>query len=119
MIFRAGVALTLLLFAVSGARGQKSGNSCDVRNTLHRIDGLLKQHQEAEAKLLLQNAEQCPNLTQLETFNIGWSYGKMHDFKTALKIFARVDVDVPDPLTHAYAVALGEFELGDYCAEKQ
>jgi Flp pilus assembly protein TadD len=31
-----------------------------------------------------------------------------------LKIFALVPWNVPDPSTHQYAVALGQFELGDY-----
>ena len=120
MIFRAGFALALLFFTGSAlparAQGtvQQSGNVCDVRSTLRHVDGLSKQHQEAQARLLLERVQQCPNLTPVETFNIGWSYGKMHDFKTALNIFARVDADVPDPLTHAYAVALGQFEMGDY-----
>ena len=120
MMFRLGVALMLLFLAGSVTRvraqgsGQEMGNACDVRDALRRVDGLLKQHQESEARLLLQKVGQCPNLTQIETFNIAWSYGKMHDFKTALKIFARVNADVPDPLTHAYAVALADFELGDY-----
>lgn len=120
MIFRVGFALALLFFAGSALQaraqvtGQQSGNVCDVQSTLHHVDGLLKQHQEAQARLLLERVQQCPNLTPVESFNIGWSYGKMHDFKTALNIFARVDADVPDPLTHAYAVALGQFEMGDY-----
>src|SRR5580704_111339 len=120
IMFRLGVALMLLFLAGSVTRvraqgsGQEMGSACDVRDALRRVDGLLKQHQESEARLLLQKVGQCPNLTQIETFNIAWSYGKMHDFKTALKIFARVNADVPDPLTHAYAVALADFELGDY-----
>ena len=119
-IFRVGILLMLFFsagsvtWAMAQENGQQNGNACDLGNALRRVDGLLKQHQEAEARLLLQRAERCPNLSQIETFNIGWLYGRMHDFKTALRIFARVDADIPDPLTHAYAVALGEFQLGDY-----
>jgi tetratricopeptide (TPR) repeat protein len=38
----------------------------------------------------------------------------MHDFKTALRLFATVNANVPDVQTHAYAVALGQMEMGDY-----
>jgi len=115
-----GLALTLLFFAgsVTAASAQSSaqqnGSVCDVRNTLHRVDALWKQHQEAEARALLQRAERCPNLSPIETFNVAWTYGKLHDFKTALELFATVNADVPDIDTHAYAVALAQFELQDY-----
>lgn len=96
--------------------GEPGGNACNVRNTLAQVDALLKQHQTDDARLLLQKAAACEHLSQVERFNIGWIYGKMHDFNTALKIFATVNSDVPDLQTHAYAVALGHFELGDYPA---
>lgn len=56
----------------------------------------------------------CPNLTPIQTFNLGWLYGRAHDFKTALKIFQSVTPDVPDRATHQYVIALSEFELSDY-----
>lgn len=114
--------LTLAFIFIAGAisptwaqsSGQQNENGCDVHSTLRRVDGLLKLYRNAEARLLLQRVEKCAHLSQLETFNIAWSYGRMHDFKTALKLFATVDADVPDLQTHAYAVALGQFEMGDY-----
>jgi tetratricopeptide (TPR) repeat protein len=47
-------------------------------------------------------------------FNLGWLYGRSHEFKTALEIFRSLGPDVPDKVTHQYAIALTEFELGDY-----
>ncbi|MDW5265379.1 MULTISPECIES: tetratricopeptide repeat protein [Acidobacteriaceae] len=116
------VCLTLTFIFIAGAisptwaqsSGQKNENVCDVHGTLRRVDELLKLHRDAEAKLLLQRVEKCVHLSQIETFNIAWSYGRMHDFKTALRLFATVDADVPDDQTHAYAVAFGQFEMGDY-----
>lgn len=114
--------LTLSFIFIAGAispawtqsNGKQDGNVCNVQSTLRHVDGLLKLHQNPEARVLLQRVEKCAHLSQIETFNIAWSYGKMHDFKTALRLFATVDTDVPDVQTHAYAVALGEFEMGDY-----
>ncbi len=112
------LALIFIACAISPAWAQSNGkqneNVCDVHSTLRRIDGLLKLHRDAGARLLLQKVQECTHLSQIETFNIAWSYGKMHDFKTALRLFATVDADVPDVQTHAYAVALGQFEMGDY-----
>lgn len=116
------VCLTLTFIFIAGAisptwaqsSAQQNENVCDVHSTLRRVDGLLKLHREAEAQLLLQRVVKCSHLSQIETFNIAWSYGRMHDFKTALRLFATVDANVPDLQTHAYAVALGQFEMGDY-----
>lgn len=116
------VCLTLTLIFIVGtispawaqSSGQQKENVCDVHSTLHRVDGLLKLHQNAEARVLLQRVQRCAHLSQIETFSIAWSYGRTHDFKTALRLFATVDANVPDLQTHAYAVALGQMEMGDY-----
>jgi tetratricopeptide (TPR) repeat protein len=115
------LALVVVLFVVGAALpalaqeiGQQSENVCAVWNTLGRVDRLLKQHQDGEARLLLQRVQKCAHLSQIENFNIAWAYGRVHDVKTALKIFATVDPNVPDVQTYAYAVSLGQFELGDY-----
>jgi tetratricopeptide (TPR) repeat protein len=111
-------ALLFLSGAVLPALGQSSGqrmsNVCDIQSSLRNVERLAKEHQGAQARLLLQSIEKCPHLSPIETFNIGWAYGKLHDFPTALKIFSAVSADVPDPMTHAYAIALGQFEMGDY-----
>ncbi|MGA2870655.1 MAG: hypothetical protein ABSF34_16020, partial [Verrucomicrobiota bacterium] len=52
----------------------------------------------------------------LERFNIGWLYGRAHDSPDALRLFHSVQADVPDRLTHAYAIALADFEQGEFQA---
>lgn len=94
--------------------GRQGENVCDARSTVQRVDSLIQRHQEREARLLLQRVQACPQLSQIAKFNIAWTYGRLHDFRTALKIFATVDPNVPNLQTHAYAVALGQFELKDY-----
>jgi len=56
----------------------------------------------------------CPARSPLETFQLGWLYGRARRFDTALKIFNALPPDVPDRLTHDYAIALTQFELGQY-----
>lgn len=56
----------------------------------------------------------CPNRSPLETFQLGWLYGRAKRFDQALNIFETVPHDVPDALTHDYAVALSRFELRQY-----
>jgi tetratricopeptide (TPR) repeat protein len=45
---------------------------------------------------------------------LGWLYGRAKRFDEALKVFEAVPRDVPDPLTHDYAIALSRFELSQY-----
>jgi len=78
------------------------------------VDSLLKVKQYGKARALLGRLQACHNLSQIEAFNIGWLYGRAHDFRSALRVFRSVHADVPDHLTHEYAIALSEFELGDY-----
>jgi tetratricopeptide (TPR) repeat protein len=63
---------------------------------------------------LLSGLESCPDLSPIERFNVGWLYGKAHDPSRALKVFQSVQENVPDRLTHGYALALAAFELGRY-----
>lgn len=53
-------------------------------------------------------------MTPLESFEMGWLYGRARQFRTALTVFDRVPPEIPDRLTHGYAVALSKFELSDY-----
>lgn len=104
----------LVLPALAQSSGQADKSACDVQSSLRHVDELLRQHQQPQAKLLLERLHECAHLSPIETFSIGWAYGKIHDFKVALSLFATVDADVPDLQTHAYAVALGEVQLGNY-----
>ncbi|MGA7415888.1 MAG: tetratricopeptide repeat protein [Bryobacteraceae bacterium] len=62
----------------------------------------------------MDKVRNCGNLSAIRTFQLGWLYGRARHFEAALKIFDRVPPDIPDPITHAYAVALSKFELTDY-----
>jgi tetratricopeptide (TPR) repeat protein len=80
----------------------------------HKSDVLLKQRLYSQAKVVLKQLGTCQNLSPVDRFNLGWFYGRTHDFDAALKVFSSLSPDVPDPQTHKYAVALTQFELADY-----
>ena len=88
--------------------------SCGVQAGFAKAGKLLGNKEYESAKEILSILQTCPNLSQLEVFNVGWLYGRAHDFSHALKVFDSVPPDVPDPLTHGYAIALSQFELGNY-----
>jgi tetratricopeptide (TPR) repeat protein len=110
------VIALLSLLGPTLCRGDEQGQRCDARVSFQRVDSLLKLKQYGEARALLGRLEACHNLAAIDMFNIGWLYGKARDFPSALTIFRSVNADVPDHLTHEYAIALSEFELGDYKA---
>src|SRR6202012_185270 len=70
-------------------------------------------HYEAAAHSL-DEIRHCPGLSNLDSFELGWLYGKARHFDAALAIFQRLPSDVPDRSTHDFAVALSRFEIGDY-----
>jgi tetratricopeptide (TPR) repeat protein len=78
------------------------------------VDNLLKLKHYGEIKAILKQLRSCQNLSPVAIFNIAWLYGRSHEFNTALEIFRSLGPDVPDKVTHQYAIALTEFELGDY-----
>jgi tetratricopeptide (TPR) repeat protein len=86
----------------------------DAERIFAKVEGRLEKTDDREAVALLRGLGSCPNLSQVQRFNVGWLYGKVHDFDSALRIFASLPPAVPDRLTHAYAIALGQFELGHY-----
>jgi tetratricopeptide (TPR) repeat protein len=88
--------------------------SCDAQAGFAKVGKLVAKKDYQSAKEILNILQTCHNLSQLEIFNVGWLYGRAHDFSQALKIFDSVRPDVPDPLTHGYAIALTQFELGNY-----
>ena len=88
--------------------------SCDAQASFAKVGKLIARKEYQSAKEILSILQTCHNLSQLEVFNVGWLYGRAHDFSQALKIFDSVRPDVPDPLTHGYAIALSQFELGNY-----
>jgi tetratricopeptide (TPR) repeat protein len=91
-----------------------SGADCGVQQVFVNVDGLLKSNRYEEARAALDSLRNCSDLSDLEKFNRGWLYGRARDFHTALTIFHSLPANVPDPSTHQYAIALGEFEIEDY-----
>jgi tetratricopeptide (TPR) repeat protein len=98
-----------------GAAAQEEP-SCLPAKTFTEVGALLDKQDYSRAKMLLRGLESCPHLAPLEQFNIGWLYGRAHDSPVALRIFNSVQADVPDRLTHGYAIALADFELGKFQA---
>ena len=87
---------------------------CVPDKSFTQVGSLLEKQDYQAAKTLLQRLESCPHLSPVQRFNVGWLYGKAHDAPDALKVFKSLQEDVPDRLTHAYAMALASFELGHY-----
>jgi tetratricopeptide (TPR) repeat protein len=109
---------TILWLPTASLVGQRIATkaACDSAATFKQADALLKQKQYDQAQSILGTLYSCHNLSSLETFNLGWLYGRAHNFQKALEIFQSVGPDVPDPRTHQYAIGLGHFELRDYKA---
>jgi tetratricopeptide (TPR) repeat protein len=103
-------ALCLVVSTLSAAAQEE--RPCVPAKTFAQVGALLQRQDYSRAKSLLRALESCPHLAPLERFNIGWLYGRAHDSPDALRIFHSVQADVPDRLTHGYAIALADFELG-------
>ena len=114
-ISRASCAV-LLLIHVSSLRAQPMAQSqeCNASTVFQRTNTLLGDKQYDQAAKSLDPLRACPRLSPVETFQMGWLYGRARRFDIALKIFNTVPRDVPDPLTHDYAIALSKFELSKY-----
>ncbi|MGB6690575.1 MAG: tetratricopeptide repeat protein [Terracidiphilus sp.] len=74
----------------------------------------MKRQRYDEAERNLDRLLGCKALRPIDTFNLGWLYGRAHNFRKALSEFNAVSGDVPDAKTHQYAIALAQFELQDY-----
>jgi len=104
----------LSLIGLPQCHGEQPEQRCDARASFQRVDSMLKRKHYGEARAVLRQLQACHNLAAVDMFNVGWLYGKARDFPSALTIFRSVNADVPDHPTHEYAIALSEFELGDY-----
>ncbi len=112
---RARYIVTLLLSASPAlCHAVPAPHACNPDQVFQKADGLLKMKHYDEAESALNQLQGCTNLSPIQTFNLGWDYGRAHDSKKALKVFQTVPPDVPDRPTHQYAIALSEFELGNY-----
>jgi len=110
------LAEVLCLAALCAPSIAQQGKDCVPDKTFAQVGSLLEKQDYQAAKSLLQGLESCPHLLPVQRFNVGWLYGKAHDSSDALKIFKSLPDDVPDRLTHGYAIALASFELGQYQA---
>ena len=95
---------------------QRTDSTCDAQVVFRLADADLKHQQYDIAERELDRLHGCKGLSPLDTFNLGWLYGRAHNFGKALKEFDSVSQDVPNPQTHQYAIALAQFELVDYKA---
>jgi tetratricopeptide (TPR) repeat protein len=95
---------------------QKPGPTCDAQSVFRLADAELKRQKYDQAERELDRLLGCRALPSIDTFNLGWFYGRAHNFGKALSEFDSVSEDVPSTKTHHYAIALAQFELGDYKA---
>lgn len=105
--------LTCFALLIMPAKGQEQ-QGCSPDKTFAEIGQLLGRQDYVEVKRQLRAIESCSRLSPVQRFNVGWLYGKIYDSADALRIFKSVDSEVPDRLTHGYAIALASFELGQY-----
>lgn len=75
---------------------------------------LLGAGERAEAVKRLDELSGLPALTPVARFQIGWLYGQAREYPRALEVFQSLPENVPDPLTHGYAVALTYFNMSRY-----
>jgi tetratricopeptide (TPR) repeat protein len=88
--------------------------SCDFATQITVIQDLIRNRNYEGGVAKLDKIRHCENLSPLQTFQIGWLYGRARYFSEALAIFKSVPEDVPDRQSHRYAVALSTFETADY-----
>jgi tetratricopeptide (TPR) repeat protein len=95
---------------------QPPGARCDAQSVFRLADAELKRQQYDQAEQELDRLAGCKALPSIDRFNLGWFYGRAHNFGKALSEFNSVSEEVPNAKTHRYAIALAQFELGDYKA---
>jgi tetratricopeptide (TPR) repeat protein len=106
--------LLLAYVAGLGAKTAQGNQNCDAGSLFQRVNALLRDKAYDQAARTLDQLQSCPDRSPLDKFQTGWLYGRARRFDKALKVFNALPPDVPDRLTHGYAVALSKFELADY-----
>ncbi len=109
-------ALGLMMASLGSLQAQTAApeKTCAANELFAQTKDLLAEKRYDEAARSLDRLRTCSQLRPLETFEMGWLYGRARRFQTALSVFDRVPPEVPDRATHSYAVALSRFELSDY-----
>lgn len=103
-----------MIAALFGPLSFAQTNSCDTVALFNQTEQSLSKKQYDQAAQILDPLRKCAGLSPLQSFQMAWLYGRARQFAKALEIFNHVPTDIPDRLTHAYAVALSKFELADY-----
>jgi tetratricopeptide (TPR) repeat protein len=86
----------------------------DVAARLNQAAALLRDKQISQAVPILDSLRSAPSLAPIDRFQLGWLYGQARRYETAIAIFEALSEDVPDPVTHYYAIALSYFNLARY-----
>src|SRR5579863_3855703 len=114
------LAFACLCMVCGGSRlwcsPQNTGSGCDAQSVFRLANGELKRQNYEQAERELDRLLVCKALSSIDRFNLGWLYGRAHNFRKALTEFNSVSPDVPNTKTHQYAIALAQFELVDYKA---
>ncbi len=114
------VLLLCSLLFVAAASGQSARtpspdiHACKASEVLPEAQREWKLGHAGNARALADALHKCTGLTPRERFDLGLIYGRLHEFPVALALFRSVDADVPNLQSHAYGLALGQFELADY-----
>jgi tetratricopeptide (TPR) repeat protein len=86
----------------------------DVTERLNQAAALLRDKEISRAVPILDGVRSTPSLKPIDRFRLGWLYGQSRRYETAIAMFEALPEDVPDPLTHYYAIALSYFNLARY-----
>jgi tetratricopeptide (TPR) repeat protein len=92
----------------------KAETKCNFEADMTVVENLIHSKQYDRAVATLDRLNNCDNISPLQSFEMGWLYGRARHFSEALRIFKSVPEDVPDRRSHHYAVALSTFEIADY-----
>src|ERR1700721_2560629 len=96
--------LKFLLLAPPGlCHAAQPVHACNADQVFQRANDLLKLKNYQDAERALDQLQGCTNLSPIQTFNLGWLYGRSHDSKKALEVFQTVPPDVPAPPPPQYA----------------
>ncbi len=105
---RVSVSLVSLALLTSGLCNAAT------QDTFLTSERLIQRHDYSEAIRNLDGLLSCGDLTDAQKFQAGWFYGQAHEFVKALHLFEAVPENIPDRVTHHYALALVQTETNDF-----
>ena len=115
----AWLLVAVALTAASGIAQASARPSADAGPQLHTIERLLGSGHRRRALAQMDALRGSGDLTPQETFALAWMYGRVERSGIALAMFQSLPADVPDARSHAYAIALCQFNLGKYAGAIQ